>query len=30
MLRTTEELLGVPTNLGAAARASGMRAAFGL
>jgi hypothetical protein len=30
MLRTTEELLGLPTNLGAAARAPSMRAAFGL
>jgi hypothetical protein len=30
LLRTTEELLGLPTNLGAAARAASMRAAFRL
>jgi hypothetical protein len=30
MLRTTEELLGLPVSLGAAARAPSMRAAFGL
>jgi phosphatidylinositol-3-phosphatase len=30
LLRTTEELLGLPTTLGAAAQASSMRAAFGL
>ncbi len=30
LLRTTEDLLGLPTNLGAAARAPSMRQAFGL
>jgi len=30
MLRTTEELLGLPVRLGAAARAASMRSAFGL
>ena len=30
LLRTTDELLGLPVNLGAAARARSMRAAFGL
>ena len=30
LLRTTEELLGLPTSLGAAASAPSLRAAFGL
>jgi hypothetical protein len=30
LLRTTEEMLGLPTSLGAAATASSMRAAFHL